>query len=229
MCCWTLRYVRRTLDDFAALSSNTARTNQRRLNNMQRAFSFLGALAVVASCAKAINVGTCEQFAAVDRKTETEVTITTADFACDEYTRLSIRTDMVLKSSVGKVTFSNLALKVYGSLTAEPDVVFTGITLVVSEGLWRNKPRRTFFDHNQKTAGTKSLSMNTSSINSRNRSKYCCYSAVGARGLGVVCCVIEPPTAKTLLLCARPLHYYYYCSTAVGLHTPTCTLPCVGT
>ena len=88
----------------------------------------------MASCAKAVNVGTCEQFAAVDRKTETEVTITTADFACDEYTRLSIRTAMVLKSSVGKVTFSNLALKVYGSLTVEPDVVFTGISLVVSEG-----------------------------------------------------------------------------------------------
>lgn len=89
-------------------------------------------LACTSSCARAVNVGTCEEFEAVDRKTETEVTITNSEFTCDEYTRLSIRTDMVLKSSVGAVTFSNLALKVYGSLTVEPDVVFTGISFVVS-------------------------------------------------------------------------------------------------
>lgn len=87
---------------------------------------------LVASRARAVDVATCEQFTAVDRKTETEVTITAADFKCDAYTRLSIRTDMVLKFNVGKVTVSNLALKVYGSLTIEPDVVFTGVTLVVS-------------------------------------------------------------------------------------------------
>ena len=80
----------------------------------------------------AVDVGSCEEFEAVDRKTETEVTITNADFQCDEYTRLSIRSEMVLKSTVGAVTFSNLALKIYGSLTVEPDVTFTGITDVVS-------------------------------------------------------------------------------------------------
>lgn len=89
-------------------------------------------LVIVAPWAHAVDVGSCDQFAAVDRRTETEVTVTTADFKCDTYTRLSIRTDMVLKFNVGKVTVSNLALKVYGSLTIEPDVVFTGVTLVVS-------------------------------------------------------------------------------------------------
>ena len=92
-------------------------------------------LATLASCAKAVDVGSCSEFAAVDRKVVTEVTITSSDFSCDEYTRLSIRTDMVLKSSVGKVSFNNLALKVYGSLAVEPDVSFTGVTLVVSEML----------------------------------------------------------------------------------------------
>ena len=80
----------------------------------------------------AVDVGSCEEFAAIDRKTETDVTITNANFACDEYTRLSIRSDMFLDSSVGPVTFSNSSLKVYGSLVIEPDVVFTGITDVVS-------------------------------------------------------------------------------------------------
>lgn len=88
-------------------------------------------LSAVVSCAKAVDVGSCAEFAAVDRKVVTEVTITSSDISCDEYTRLSIRTDMVLKSSVGKVSFSNFALKVYGSLTVEPDVSFTGVTLVV--------------------------------------------------------------------------------------------------
>ena len=69
---------------------------------------------------------------AVDRKAETGVNITTADFRCDSYTRLSIRSEMVLNSTVGAVTFSNLALKIYGKLTVEPDVTFTGITNVVS-------------------------------------------------------------------------------------------------
>ena len=80
----------------------------------------------------AVEVGSCSEFEAVDRKTETEVTITTADFRCDSYTRLSIRSEMVLKSTVGAVTFSNLALKIYSKLTVEPDVTFTGITDVVS-------------------------------------------------------------------------------------------------
>ena len=91
-------------------------------------------LAVIATLPRtlAVDVGSCVEFEAVDRSTETEVTITTADFQCDEYTRLSIRSEMVLKSTVGAVTFSNLALKVYGSLTVEHDVTFTGITDVVS-------------------------------------------------------------------------------------------------
>lgn len=88
-------------------------------------------LAAVVSRAKAVDVGSCSEFAAVDRKVVTEVTITSSDFSCDEYTRLAIRTDMVLKSSVGKVSFNNFALKVYGSLTVEPDVSFTGVTLAV--------------------------------------------------------------------------------------------------
>lgn len=88
--------------------------------------------AAVAPGAGAVDVGSCAEFAAVDGKVETEVTITNADMVCNNYTRLPIRTDMVLKSSVGKVTFTNLALKVWGSLTVEPDVVFTGIALVVS-------------------------------------------------------------------------------------------------
>ncbi|CAB1113980.1 unnamed protein product [Ectocarpus sp. CCAP 1310/34] len=90
--------------------------------------------AVRSGARAAVNVGSCTEFAAIDRKVETEVTITEADFACDEYTRLSIRSNMVLKSSVGKVTFSNFALKVYGSLTVEPDVVFTGVSLVEKNG-----------------------------------------------------------------------------------------------
>lgn len=97
---------------------------------------FVTTAVFTSSCAGAVDVGSCAEFAAVDRKVEREVTITTADFACAEYTRLSVRTDMVLKSSVGKVTFTNLALKVYGSLTVEPDVVFTGVTLVVSTAVY---------------------------------------------------------------------------------------------
>ena len=90
------------------------------------------ATAIAAPFVGAVDVGSCEEFAAVDRKTETEMTITNADFACDEYTRVSIRSDMVLKSSVGPVTFSNFSLKIYESLIVEPDVIFTGIVDVVS-------------------------------------------------------------------------------------------------
>ena len=89
-------------------------------------------LCAIASRSSAVVVSSCEEFAAVDRKTATEVTITNADFTCTEYTRLSIKSpSMALKSSVGAVTFSNLALSVYGVLTVEPDVEFTGIELVV--------------------------------------------------------------------------------------------------
>lgn len=97
--------------------------------------------AVTSGARAAVDVGSCTEFAAVEREVETEVTITEADFACDEYTRLSIRSDMVLKSSVGKVTFTNFALKVYGSLTVEPDVVFTGVSLVVSVNLMQRSCR----------------------------------------------------------------------------------------
>ena len=90
------------------------------------------ATAIAAPFIGAVDVGSCEEFAAVDRETETEVTITNADFACDEYTRVSIRSDMVLKSSVGPVTFSNFSLKIYESLIVEPGVIFTGIVDVVS-------------------------------------------------------------------------------------------------
>lgn len=92
----------------------------------------LGAIGSI-QLAQAVDISSCEEFAALDRKTETLVTITTADFKCDEYTRLSIKSaEMVLSSSVGPVTFSNLALHVFGSLTVEPDVEFTGIEAVVS-------------------------------------------------------------------------------------------------
>ena len=92
----------------------------------------LAVLQVAPPPSLAVEVASCEEFEAVDRKKETEVTITTADFRCDSYTRLSIRSEMVLKSTVGAVTFSNLALKIYDSLTVEPDVEFTNITDVVS-------------------------------------------------------------------------------------------------
>eukprot|EP00904_Undaria_pinnatifida_P002910 jgi/Undpi1/1261/HiC_scaffold_109.g14175.m1 len=71
----------------------------------------------------------------VDRATETKITITTADLACDEFTRLSIRSEaLVLGSKVGKVTFSNVSFHVFGSLIVEPDVEFTGIKLVEKNG-----------------------------------------------------------------------------------------------
>ena len=70
-------------------------------------------LTVTAVPVWSIDVAACQEFVAVDRETETEVTVTNAVFSCEEYTRLSIRYAMVLKSSVGPVTFSNLALKVY--------------------------------------------------------------------------------------------------------------------
>lgn len=82
--------------------------------------------------ARAIGVATCQELVDVDRATETKITITTADLACDEFTRLSIRSEaLVLGSKVGKVTFSNVSFHVFGSLTVEPDVEFTGIKLVV--------------------------------------------------------------------------------------------------
>lgn len=90
------------------------------------------AIATFSRAAGAVDVSSCAEFEAVDRAVESEITITTADFACDAYTRLSIRSNMVIKSAVGAVTFSNLSLKVYGSLTVEPDVMFTGITNAVS-------------------------------------------------------------------------------------------------
>ena len=120
-------------------------TQHRRLIDKMTRFTAYPSLvlAIGASWAHAaIDVGTCEQFAAVDRRTETEVTITSADFKCGTYTRLSIRADMVLKSTVGKVTFTNLALKVYGSLTVEPDVVFTGVNLVVSRNASTARKKR---------------------------------------------------------------------------------------
>lgn len=99
---------------------------------MQAAKFAAALLCAIASRSSAVDVSSCEDFAAVDRKAETEVTITNADFACTNYTRLSIKSPaMRLKSSVGAVTFSNLALSVYGALTVEPDVEFTGIELVV--------------------------------------------------------------------------------------------------
>lgn len=99
---------------------------------MQAAKFAAALLCAIAPRSNAVDVSSCEEFAAVDRKTETEVTITNADFSCTEYTRLSIKSpSMVLKSSVGAVTFSNLAFSVYGALTVEPDVEFTGIELVV--------------------------------------------------------------------------------------------------
>lgn len=99
--------------------------------------SSLAAALLVASISTrahaAVSVSTCEEFEAIDRKTETEITFTTADFKCNEYTRLSLKApSTVLKSSVGPITFSNLALSVYGALTVEPDVEFTGIETVVS-------------------------------------------------------------------------------------------------
>lgn len=102
---------------------------------MARAMAFAAVLGAFTSLqlAQAVDVASCKEFAGVDRETETLVTITTADFKCDEYTRLSIKSpDMVLLSSVGLVTFSNFALHIFGSLTVEPDVTFTGIELVVS-------------------------------------------------------------------------------------------------
>lgn len=104
---------------------------------MARAFSHLVAAVLAATItlqafANAVDVGTCAEFAAVDLTTETEVTITNADFTCDQYTRLSIKSDLVLTSSSGAVTFTNFSLKVVGSLVVEPDVIFTGISDVVS-------------------------------------------------------------------------------------------------
>ncbi|CAM9388259.1 unnamed protein product [Ascophyllum nodosum] len=101
---------------------------------MTRFAGFALALAATAVPVWSIDVATCQEFAAVDRATEAEVTVTNAVFSCEEYTRLSIRSDMIIKSSVGPVTFSNLALKVIGSLTVEMDVEFTGVELVEKNG-----------------------------------------------------------------------------------------------
>eukprot|EP00904_Undaria_pinnatifida_P003569 jgi/Undpi1/13212/HiC_scaffold_8.g02874.m1 len=102
---------------------------------MRVATACTAALAAIATLPRllAVEVGSCLESEAVDRKAETGVN-TTADFRCDSYTRLSIRSEMVLNSTVGAVTFSNLALKIYGKLTVEPDVTFTEITNVDHDG-----------------------------------------------------------------------------------------------
>lgn len=100
----------------------------------------VAAFAALAMLARtgAVNVASCAELAAMD-KTDldalAEITISTADFECEEYTRVPIRSsDMVLKSSVGKVTFTNFALKIIGSVVVEMDVEFTGVKSVVSGG-----------------------------------------------------------------------------------------------
>ena len=67
---------------------------------MTRVTMLAAVLGAVASRSHAaVEVSSCEEFATVDRKTETEIIFTSADFKCDEYTRLSIKyRTMVLKS-----------------------------------------------------------------------------------------------------------------------------------
>eukprot|EP00904_Undaria_pinnatifida_P003568 jgi/Undpi1/13211/HiC_scaffold_8.g02873.m1 len=100
---------------------------------MRFATACTAALTAIATLPRllAVEVESCDAFEAIDRKTETGVTIPGSPpppiSDVTSYTRLSIRSEMVLKSTVGAVTFSNLGLKIYGKLTVEPDVTFTGI------------------------------------------------------------------------------------------------------
>lgn len=79
-----------------------------------------------------ISVSSCTELARMDPDVTTELTVTKDTLICEDYTRIRIKSGLVLMSTASKLTFSNVAFKVWGDLTVEPDVVFTGVSLVVS-------------------------------------------------------------------------------------------------
>eukprot|EP00903_Cladosiphon_okamuranus_P014210 g13202.t1 len=98
--------------------------------------SFVLIAAILAAPATAVEytVSTCADLADVDDTLATGLTIDSATFSCDEYTRFRVRNTMTLKATVPAVEFSNFSLKVLGELTVEPDVTFTGVVEQVANG-----------------------------------------------------------------------------------------------
>lgn len=68
----------------------------------------------------------------IDDTTITSLVATSSNIDCDSYLRLRVRNTMTLSATVPEVTFSNFAMKVFGSLTVGPDVTFTGVEDAVS-------------------------------------------------------------------------------------------------
>lgn len=93
-------------------------------------FAALASAVLSASFAQGINynVASCADLAAVDDTTVTSLTITSSPIACEEYTRFRVRNTMTLSSTLAEVEFDNVAMKVLGELTVEPDVIFKGVT-----------------------------------------------------------------------------------------------------
>eukprot|EP00903_Cladosiphon_okamuranus_P007798 g7547.t1 len=92
-------------------------------------FARIIAALVAATHASAVEytVSTCADLADVDDSLATGLTIDSAAFACDEYTRFRVRNTMTLKATGPSVEFSNFSLKVLGELTVEPNVIFSGV------------------------------------------------------------------------------------------------------
>lgn len=97
---------------------------------MKTAFAALASAILSVSFARAINydVASCADLTAVDDTTVTSLTITSSPIVCEGYTRFRVRNTMTLSSTVADVEFDNVAMKVLGELTVEPDVTFKGVT-----------------------------------------------------------------------------------------------------
>lgn len=74
-------------------------------------------------------VASCADLAAVDDNTVTEIALTTDTIDCSDYTRFRVRNTMTLSATASEVTFSNVAFKVLGDLTVQPNMVLKDVGL----------------------------------------------------------------------------------------------------
>lgn len=96
------------------------------------AVSFLlVAVAGILSTANGVTyeVASCADLAAVDDTTVTEIALTSDTIECTDYTRFRVRNMMTLSATAADVTFSNVAFKVLGELTVQPNVVMKDVGL----------------------------------------------------------------------------------------------------
>ncbi|CAM9393056.1 unnamed protein product [Sphacelaria rigidula] len=97
-------------------------------------FALLTAVSLVSTAnAVAYEVASCAELAGIDDTTVTEITVTSPTIECNDYTRFRVRNAMTLSATVPDVTFSNMAFKVLGELTVQPNVVMKDVGLTDGE------------------------------------------------------------------------------------------------